>query len=651
MKAIKILASFLGICICFVITASAQKTIQIQGDERLFIGKSMEYFVDSTQHLGIHDVMNKTFTACHTDILNLGNTPYPVWMRFSVASKKEKELFLEINAPLLSKLEVYQMDRDSLKFLFNGGFLKPFRERPVYFENWLFDLHLEEGITSSIYVKGQSIFPFQIPIAVSSKIKFVEDNQFHDLFWGIYMGVMLFAFIYNFFIYLSVKERSYLYYLLYIVFTVGFYLGLEGFGFQLFWPDAPGFNPIFPIFVSFGNCAITLFTLRFLRINKDQKVLFYWGWTSNIIFILIAILNVAGVYEMALGLSQLFSLLVCIFYITAAIVSLRRGVPTAKYFLIGWSAFLGLVILFILALNDVVPSNFFTTHGIFIGHMTEVLLLSFALADRINVLKKENEKKQMEIIIQLEENQQLQTKVNRELEQKVSERTAQLEAQKKLSDELLLNILPAEVADELKAKGSADAKMIDQVTVLFTDISGFTLLAQNLSASELVSELNECFSTFDRIMLKYGIEKIKTIGDSYMAAGGLPTPNATHAKDVVNAALDIQQYMVEYKIRNITVGKPYFELRMGVHTGAVVAGIVGLKKFAYDIWGDTVNTASRMESSGEVEKINISQTTYELVKDEFDCEYRGKISAKNKGVMDMYFVKSRRAGTTVRNVP
>jgi signal transduction histidine kinase len=426
MKVIKILAPTLVIWVCSVFTTSAQKTVQIEGDERLFIGRSMEYFVDSTQHLGLHEVMGKAFAACQTDILNLGNTPYKIWMRFSLVSKKDKDRFLEINAPLLSKLEIYQITGDSSKLVFNGGFLKPFHERPIYFENWLFNLHMEAGKVSTIYVMGQSIYPFQIPIAVSSENKFVEDNQFHDLFWGIYMGVMVFAFIYNFFIYLSVRERSYLYYLLYVISSVGFYLGLEGFGFQLLWPNSPGFNPIFPILVSFSNCVITLFTLRFLRINKEQKVLLYWGWTSIIIFILLAILNIAGIYGLALGLSQLFSLLACIFYITAGIFSLRRGVSTAKYFLIGFSAFFLLVILFILALNNVVPSNFFTTHGIFIGHMAEVVLLSFALAARINVLKTENEKKQKEIIIQLEENQQLQTKVNRELEQKVEERTAEL---------------------------------------------------------------------------------------------------------------------------------------------------------------------------------------------------------------------------------
>ncbi len=213
--------------------------------------------------------------------------------------------------------------------------------------------------------------------------------------------------------------------------------------------------------------------------------------------------------------------------------------------------------------------------------------------------------------------------------------------EKKRSDELLLNILPEEVAEELKAKGEAEAKHIEEVTVLFTDFKGFTAIAEKLTPKELVTDIHECFSAFDHIMEKYGMEKIKTIGDSYMAAGGLPTPNKTNASDAVNAAIEIRQFIEEGKARKIAIGKPYFEIRIGIHTGPVVAGIVGVKKFAYDIWGDTVNTASRMESSGEVGKVNISGNTYALVKDKFKCIQRGKIEARGKGEIDMYFVEDR----------
>ncbi len=212
--------------------------------------------------------------------------------------------------------------------------------------------------------------------------------------------------------------------------------------------------------------------------------------------------------------------------------------------------------------------------------------------------------------------------------------------EKKRSEELLLNILPVETAKELKDKGHSEAKFIDQVTVLFTDFKGFTAMSEKVTPKELLNDLHSCFSEFDLICEKYGIEKIKTIGDAYMAAGGLPIPNSSHANDVVHAALEMAMVVEKGKAKKIENGNPFFEVRIGVHTGPVVAGIVGLKKFQYDIWGDTVNTASRIESSGEVGKVNISQATYDLLKDntEFCFEKRGKIEAKGKGEIEMYFV-------------
>ena len=210
--------------------------------------------------------------------------------------------------------------------------------------------------------------------------------------------------------------------------------------------------------------------------------------------------------------------------------------------------------------------------------------------------------------------------------------------EKKRSDELLLNILPEETAEELKATGTAKAKSFDLVSVLFTDFKNFTQASELLSAEELVQEINYCYSEFDRIVTRHGIEKIKTIGDAYMCVGGLPVANNTHPFDVIKAGLEMQEFIIKNKEERINKGQPYFELRLGIHTGPVVAGIVGIKKFAYDIWGDTVNTASRMESSGEIGKVNISGTTYEIIKDQFDCTHRGKVKAKNKGEIDMYFV-------------
>lgn len=228
----------------------------------------------------------------------------------------------------------------------------------------------------------------------------------------------------------------------------------------------------------------------------------------------------------------------------------------------------------------------------------------------------------------------------RKTRNELSEKNKLINIEKDRSDELLLNILPAETAEELKNTGHSAARHFDMATVMFTDFKGFTYLAENLSPQELVDEIDYCFKNFDRIISKYNIEKIKTIGDAYMCAGGLPHANETNPADVVAAGLEIQSFMLELKKRKKAENKPFFELRLGINTGPLVAGIVGTKKFQYDIWGDTVNLASRMESSGEVGKVNISQMTYEKIKDRFICTHRGKIEAKNKGPIDMYFVES-----------
>ncbi len=212
--------------------------------------------------------------------------------------------------------------------------------------------------------------------------------------------------------------------------------------------------------------------------------------------------------------------------------------------------------------------------------------------------------------------------------------------EKKKSDDLLLNILPEETAEELKRTGRAKAMRHEQVSVMFTDFENFTQASEKMSAEELVNEIHYCYSAFDRIISAYPIEKIKTIGDGYMCAAGLPLPNVNHAVDLVRAALDIRTFMKEYQEDRIKNGRVHFVARIGIHSGPVVAGVVGTKKFAYDIWGDTVNLAARMEAGGVPGMVNISESTMELVKNYYETEYRGNIEVKNKGEMKMYFVKA-----------
>jgi adenylate cyclase len=224
------------------------------------------------------------------------------------------------------------------------------------------------------------------------------------------------------------------------------------------------------------------------------------------------------------------------------------------------------------------------------------------------------------------------------LEQIINRRTEDLIVEKEKTENLLANVLPKNTASEIMEKGKATKIKYNFVTVLFSDIQGFTKIAEEMNPEVLIDELDKFFFHFDSVVERLGIEKIKTIGDAYMCAGGIPEKNRTNPVEVILAALEMQIYMTRIKEASQIQGMKYWDIRIGIHTGTVVAGVVGHKKLSYDIWGDTVNTASRMESSGEAGKINISGTTYEFVKDFFICEHRGKMPVKYKGELDMYFV-------------
>ena len=224
------------------------------------------------------------------------------------------------------------------------------------------------------------------------------------------------------------------------------------------------------------------------------------------------------------------------------------------------------------------------------------------------------------------------------LEAKVAERTTELEQEKAKTEELLLNILPKDTAAELQKNGKATARHYNQVSVLFTDFKGFTSFAENTPPEKLVDELHRYFVKFDQIIGKYYLEKIKTIGDAYMCAGGVPIRNSSNAIAITLAALEIRDYMTEVAAEKSATGDLALDKRIGIQTRPLTAGVVGMKKFAYDIWGDTVNTASRMESSSEPGKINVSGATHELIKKYFETEYRGQKQAKGKGLVEMYFV-------------
>jgi class 3 adenylate cyclase len=332
------------------------------------------------------------------------------------------------------------------------------------------------------------------------------------------------------------------------------------------------------------------------------------------------------------------------------IVAVQRKKPDALIIGIGVSIFTILAISGFLLPAILQYSNTWWLH--YIGFAILAFSVSIYIARSSARTTQELAQKLLENEQLSSEKQQILENQKTELEKQVNERTAQLqetneelnttlqivEQERQKSDKLLLNILPEETAAELKEKGSATPQHYDLVSVLFTDFKGFSQIAEKLSPQAVIENLNTCFLALDEICEKHNLEKIKTIGDSYMCAGGIPIANTSNPLDCVRAGLEMQTWMANWKAEKQAKGEPAWELRLGIHSGEVVAGVIGKNKFAYDIWGDAVNLASRMESSGEAGKVNISGATYELVKDKFQCAYRGKIEAKNKGEVEMYFV-------------
>jgi len=238
----------------------------------------------------------------------------------------------------------------------------------------------------------------------------------------------------------------------------------------------------------------------------------------------------------------------------------------------------------------------------------------------------------------LEESIKLRTDEIERQKAELEEQKAHLQDELEKEEKLLLNMLPRNIAKEIIETGKAAPKNYQNASVMFVDFKNFTKITENLRPTELVKELDESFAFFDDVVDKYNVEKIKTSGDAYMCVGGIPERNRTHAVDCVLAGLDFLNYIEEKKLKREGTGKPLWELRVGINTGKLVAGVIGKKKFVYDVWGDTVNVASRMEGAGEAGKINISETTFNQIKQYFDCSYRGKFEVKNKGKVDMYYV-------------
>jgi class 3 adenylate cyclase len=470
------------------------------------------------------------------------------------------------------------------------------------------------------------------------------------LFQGIYLGIILFLAVYNLGLFFAIREASYLYYVIMELAGAVYWSGFYGLSAEYLWPGHPVLEYFFPwIALGISGMAALQFFRHYLATGKffpraDTFIKWWSASAAGFFLVPFIFLSSPGLAVFELTIIGAWIVLSCGILLSVIIHAYIHHHPLARNAIaamlcstIGAAFGVG-------AASGVFWSNDLTIHGPQIGSCLAGIILSIGLGFRFRNLQMELAHKQLDEArsqsAHEREKRELIEEQSRNLEVKVRERTAELVIAQEKSDALLGNILPQAVIEELKTKGESEPRRYEEVSILFTDFSGFTETVASIPPKHLVQELDAVFRSFDNLVAEHGLEKIKTIGNAYMAAAGLPVPAADHAVRCVRAALALTRFI---EMRNRTSALKW-GLRAGVHTGAVVAGIVGKHKYAYDVWGDTVNIASRLESGSEVNRVNISAYTYEQVRDHVDCEYRGKLTARGKGEIDMYYVLRERDG-------
>lgn len=614
----------------------------VDGMDSINLGKQVLILEDKENKYTIDELnsseVNALFLPSNQNILNFHNPSY-YWLKFTLNNTSEKPLILEFAQPIMKDVAFYYKDALTGKWeVIQSGYKVHLNNKLLKHPFQIFPLQKN---SNEYYVRFQS-FGLAIPVCIWDENLYEEKVNRQRIVFGIFSGLMLFVVLINLFFAISLRKLVYLLYSTLVLLYYFIAINIEGYMLYLF-PNADliyEFNHFSIIALPIG----TLYAMFFLEVKKYSPTTYKFGWAM---FIYYCSFNFWHIFLSPLQLiyvtdvSGLSNVLMMIFM---AIQTGRRGNKMGYYFFTGYIIFFSIAIVDSISRLTGSPAIIFEISYISIAFLFEALIFSYLLTKKFDWEKRKAEHERLDtqalLIEKTFENEKMVREQNVILEKRVEERTQQLQKEKKKSDMLLLNILPADIADELKTKGTSKARSFENVSVLFSDFKDFTILSEEQDPEKMVFELDYCFRAFDKIIKKHKLEKIKTIGDAYMCAGGLPTKNDTHAMDVVRAGLEICDFMKQLQETRRLANETCFEVRVGISSGPVVAGIVGSDKFVYDIWGDTVNTAARMEQASEAGKVNISRSTYESIKNNFEILYRGKVEAKNKGLIDMYFVHS-----------
>jgi class 3 adenylate cyclase len=453
---------------------------------------------------------------------------------------------------------------------------------------------------------------------------------------GILVGIIAGLGLYNLALFIFVREHGYLYFALYSLCAGLYILSVsERLGYLL-WPLHPRWDSLFSWLLVPTTVALFVhFTQQFLSTAENLPRAHRWLQLTVILlcagpfigapFIGLELRRAGFVWNTLISMAVLLSTLIM------GLICLSRGFRPARAYLAGNSFFCGGVCLYCLGILGLIPWHWWLRNAAVLGIVFQVVFFSLGIADRMARLRRRLAEEEIE---RIRFQQELVAANNRELAERVEARTAELKREKEETERLLYNILPRAVAAELRASGRSTPRRHEEVSILFADLVDFTVTVGTIPPRKLVDELNAIFSAFDDIAARHGLEKIKTIGDAFFAAAGLPEPRPAHAVACVRCALEMNAF-IEARNRQSALKWP---MRIGIHSGVVVAGVVGKRKFTYDIWGDAVNIAARIQSAAEPGRINLSAYTYDLVRWGFDCQYRGKIEIKGKGRIDMYHV-------------
>ena len=619
---------------------------QILGDKNgLFTIDSIAKIIDSQQFKTFSQSLVDIYTESYwikISLQNQSNTTNNWYMGFGNTNENVK---------------LYEIIDGKINFVDSTGTNLAYSQKKIVSgKDDIIALSLASGKTKQYLVNirnktayGKNLFGHTLAFfKIYAKEYYLKKDVVGRVFNAIFYGALGIMFLYNLLIAFSLKTKDYIVYVFFSFLFAWFNIFSDGYAYETILSGLPNNDRFYrilmlPVMLSSYLLFARIYLKSSLYSPKLDKIYYvFWGllfatYIPGVVF---------GFWSITRSSMIIVTLCAMIFVFISSISSYKRGYKAAIYFILANTFLIISSILYSLNLAELLKVEFLVQtvdYQFQLSSAFEIGIFSLGLANRIKIAEKEKGEAQGRAIVALMENEKIIKSQNVLLEEKVKERTeelqltlqelnhtlAEVEKEKQKSDQLLLNILPNVVATELKEYGYATPQYFEQATIIFADFVNFTHYAELQNPHFLINQLNELFHSFDEICERHNLEKIKTIGDCYMAVGGVPIANDTNAHDCINAALEMIQ----------SLKGNAWNIRIGIHTGAVIAGVIGKHKFAYDIWGDAVNIASRMETASDSGRINITNSTYELVKDSYTCTYRGKILSKNKGELDMYFVE------------